>query len=120
MREEVKNWWKSGQKDAETARYNLDGDKLEAAAFFAQQAAEKALKALQIKKLSEFERTHDLVALAKSLDSPTEIIRFCETITPFCTMPRYPDVKITYDKQKFSSVINAIEKVGEWVKQNLK
>ncbi|MFQ6129761.1 MAG: HEPN domain-containing protein [Candidatus Hadarchaeaceae archaeon] len=119
MRGEVKNWWKSGKNDLETARYNLNGNRLDAAAFFAQQAAEKVLKALQIKKLGKFERTHDLILLAKSVDAPMEVIQLCELIAPFYTVTRYPDVLVSYDKRKVSSVVEASEKVGEWVGRNL-
>ncbi|MEA1904749.1 MAG: HEPN domain-containing protein [Candidatus Hadarchaeota archaeon] len=87
---------------------------------FAQQAAEKALKALQIKKLGRFERTHDLIMLAKSVDAPIEVIQLCELIAPFYTITRYPDVRVSYDERKVSSVIDASEKVGKWVEQNLK
>jgi HEPN domain-containing protein len=120
VREEVKNWIKSGEKDLETAKYNLTGDRLDAAAFFAQQATEKALKSLQIEKLGRFEKTHDLVLIAKSVGAPPEMIDLCELIAPFYTVTRYPDVLAPYDKEKVSSVVEACEKVVEWVKRLLK
>lgn len=120
MREEVSNWLKRALNDLDTARYNLNGKRYDAAAFFAQQAAEKALKALQIKRLGRFERTHDLVLLAKSVNSPKEIIQLCGIVAPFYTITRYPDVEIPYDKSKISSVVEASEKVVAWVEQNLR
>lgn len=99
MEEEIENWWESGKKDLETARYNLSGDRLDAAAFLAQQAAEKSLKALQIKKFGKFEKTHDLVLLAKSINALMGTIQLCELITPFYTVTRYPDVRVPYDKK---------------------
>ena len=47
---EAEKWWEKAKKDLVTAEYNLKGDMLDAAAFFAQQAVEKALKSLEIKK----------------------------------------------------------------------
>ncbi len=120
MEEEIKNWLESGKNDLKTASYNLDGGRLDAAAFFAQQAAEKFLKAMQIKKLGKFEKTHDLVLLAKSVGAPTRIIKLCEILAPFYTVTRYPDVRISYGKEKVSSAVEASEKVGRWVEQNLR
>ena len=50
MDNEIKKWLKKGKSDIITAKYNLDGNKLDAAAFYCHQAAEKALKALYILK----------------------------------------------------------------------
>jgi len=117
---EAEEWWGKAKKDLETADYNLKGYMLDAAAFFAQQAAEKALKSLQIKKLGKFEKVHDLVLLAKSIDAPEEIIKFSEVIAPFYTITRYPDVEVSYDKKKVSSIIEASKEVVKWVKEELK
>lgn len=46
MRLEILRFWEQAQEDLETARYNSAGGKFYAAAFFCQQAVEKALKAL--------------------------------------------------------------------------
>jgi len=53
---EAEEWWGKARKDLETADYNLKGNMLDAAAFFAQQAAEKALKSLQIKSSGSLKR----------------------------------------------------------------
>ena len=53
---ESSRWWKHSLSDLETAEYNLKGGMLNAAAFYAQQAAEKALKAVQIEKLGRYSR----------------------------------------------------------------
>ena len=50
MMEEIKKWLEQAEKDFETAKYNLEGDKIEAGMFFLQQSVEKALKAVHIKK----------------------------------------------------------------------
>jgi HEPN domain-containing protein len=46
MKKEVKNWLEQAEHDIEVAEYNLEGNMLDAAAFYSQQAAEKALKSL--------------------------------------------------------------------------
>jgi len=157
---EAQAWWKKAKGDLDVAKYNLDGDMLDAAAFFAQQAAEKALKSLQnivrhktiynltcfpgmsnppyspfskggfrgifirsyagyYKKFAKFEKTHDLVLIAKHIGAPEKVIALTEKITPFYTITRYPDVEISYDKREVSSIIEASEEVMEWVKREL-
>jgi len=44
MKKEVKIWLEEAEHDIDVAEYNLEGNMLDAAAFFSQQAAEKALK----------------------------------------------------------------------------
>lgn len=117
---ETSKWWNHSRSDLEIAEYNLKGDMLNAAAFYAQQATEKALKALQIETLGRFERTHDLVYLAKSVDATPEVLQLCELIAPFYTVTRYPDVEVSFGKGEVSSVVEACREVVEWVRQNLK
>ena len=119
MKQEAENWWRSARSDLETARYNLDGERLSAAAFYAQQATEKALKSLQIVRLRKFQKTHDLVLLAKSVDAPREIMELCEIIGPFYTVTRYPDVRVPYDKDTVRSVLQGSVEVLEWARDNL-
>ncbi len=118
--EEAEKWWEKAKEDLETAEYNLKGDMLNAAAFFAQQAVEKALKSLEIKKLGKFEKVHDLVLLAKHVNAPGRVIELSEKITPFYTITRYPDVEISYNKGEVSFIIKASNEVLEWVKRELK
>ncbi|MDY6866125.1 MAG: HEPN domain-containing protein [Halobacteriota archaeon] len=99
MKEEVKNWWKCAKEDLDVAEYCLEGDKIDAAAFYSQQSAEKALKTLQIQKLNRFDKTHDLLVLAKSINAPEEILTECGKITPFFIITRYQDGEIFYKKE---------------------
>ena len=46
MDEQVKKWIEKANRDIDSAKYNLKGNRFEEACFFAQQATEKALKAL--------------------------------------------------------------------------
>jgi HEPN domain-containing protein len=89
---EYEEWIAKADQDLDTVNYNLKGDKFEVAAFFMQQAAEKALKSLQIKKLGKFFKTHYLVSLSKKLKAPKEILSFSKLLTPAYQYTRYPDV----------------------------
>jgi len=99
MKKETIDWLKKANDDIKTADFNLKGRRLDAAAFYSQQASEKALKAIQIEKLGNFRKIHDLVALAQSVNATDEIKKSCSIISPFYTIIRYPDV-IEKDKQE--------------------
>ena len=86
MKQEVKNWFEKAKSDLITAEYNLDGNMLDAAAFYSQQAAEKALKALYIERFNELWKIHDLVRLAKKINAPVKITELCAKITPAYTV----------------------------------
>jgi len=120
MKTEAKEWLEKAREDLDVAEYNLKGNKLSAAAFYFQQAAEKALKALQIEKLNRFERTHDLVILAKSLDTPKEIIEICESVTIYYVITRYPNSKQEYTKKDIMNAGNGSKKVIRWIEEMLK
>lgn len=50
MRAEIRIWWDQATADLRTSEVNLRADCYYASVFFAQQAVEKALKALVLKK----------------------------------------------------------------------
>lgn len=66
MRVEASRWWRRAVDDLETARVTLGARRWAPTVFFAQQAAEKALKAVWLERTGEAPpRTHDLVRLAE-------------------------------------------------------
>lgn len=122
-REETKNWLKQAEDDFGTAEVCLKNGRFNASAFHSQQAAEKALKALQIQKLGRFDRAHDLVALASTVNAPPEIMTCCIRLTPYYTVTRYPDVgrtAIVVVEDTGRDLLEKSRRVTEWVKQTLK
>ncbi|MBI2971448.1 MAG: HEPN domain-containing protein [Candidatus Aenigmarchaeota archaeon] len=120
MKNETKAWLKKAKEDIETARYNLKGKKLNAAVFFAQQAAEKSLKAVQIERLGRFDRIHDLLTLAKSVSAPESVVESCASVNPYYTITRYPDSEDKTDEKTAKSLLKSSRKVLTWAKQTLK
>lgn len=58
--------------------------------FHAQQAAEKAIKAVYLSRALDFDRIHDLKALLDGLDDvPTDVASAAQ-LTPFAVLMRYP------------------------------
>jgi HEPN domain-containing protein len=120
MKKEVKIWLEKSEKDLVTAKYNLQGDQIEAGLFFLQQSAEKALKALYIKKFKSLIKVHDLVLLARKLKAPKEIIELCKKLTPAYQYTRYPDVSPVENIQESASIfLEYCEKIVKWVKKSI-
>ena len=113
MKEETKQWLRKSEEDLKTARYNFDGSKLDTAAFFCQQAAEKALKAFQIEKLNRFDKIHDLVKLARSIKANAKIIKMAEELNPHYIATRYPIAEV-YDKEDVKTYIKLAEEIIKW------
>lgn len=119
MREEVKKWIGKAEKDLKIAEYNLNGNMLDAVVFYSQQAAEKALKALLLKKIEKFPKTHDLTKLAKLIKSPDRIIELCSKINPGYIVSRYPDQSEEYSKKECEDILSWTKEILRWTKENL-
>ncbi len=116
-REAALAWWEKGKQDIDVAEYNLAGGKLGAAAFYSEQAVEKALKALVILRFDEVSKTHELVALSRTLKAPKDIENLCAKINPAYTVTRYPDAGGDFDKSDVEEIFAAAKKVLKWVEK---
>lgn len=88
-------------------------------AFLCQQSVEKGLKALYIKKYNKLWKIHDLIELAKKVDANSEIFDVCAKLNSAYIETRYPDVPISYTKKEIMELLDNIEKVLKWIKENL-
>jgi HEPN domain-containing protein len=119
MMEEVRFWLKKGERDLDSARFNLEGKRYDVAAFLSQQAAEKALKALYILKHKELWKIHDLVKLGEKLSAPNDILALCEKLTQHYITARY-NIDAEYTESDVREAINDSSKVIEWTRKKLK
>ena len=119
MKDETKEWLSKAEEDFKTAEFLFKGKKLPAASFYSQQAAEKALKALQIAKYRKFDKVHDLSILGKKVDADENILKVCEKLTPFYVRTRYPDSIESYDRNVVKEAVNNSKEVLVWVKSQL-
>ena len=88
-------------------------------AFHAQQAAEKALKALWVEKHDELPpRTHALHVLAKNLGL-NDIVDVARTVSSVYYISRYPDAGPRLTRQDALDVISAAECILDRVKEVL-
>ena len=91
------------------------------AAFHAQQAAEKALKALLVAYGVPAPRTHDLWELIDLLGKKTDTSYLrgidAEELTYYAVEPRYPGPPIIREEAEYA--LDKASKVVDWVKQQL-
>ena len=126
MREESESWWEQALEDLDTSKYNLKGGKYYASVFFAQQSAEKALKALYIEENRELpQRTHNMLKLAERIGVSDEIFESVIELNPEYFMTRYPDAANgvpakMYTEKKAIIHLEKAEMVIEWVKSQMK
>jgi HEPN domain-containing protein len=85
------SWMLRAKKDIDTAKLLLDNGRFEESAFFSQQAAEKAMKAVIIKKSGKLRKIHDLVELGKDVRLPAELLDEAKELTMAYIYSRYPD-----------------------------
>ena len=92
MKEEVKRWMEQAGADLKSAKHSLRSKDYYLSAFMCQQAAEKILKSLYLKKYGELRKIHDLAYFAKKLNLSEDLIEKCEELTKAYVETRYPDL----------------------------
>lgn len=124
MRDETRSWLAQAREDLETAKF-LATSRYYAAVFFAQQAAEKALKALYIEVHRDFPpKNHNLLELCRALSAPADILEAARELNPEYFTTRYPDAAVgipaeMYSEQSAKVHLEACEKVMTWTESLL-
>ena len=126
MRAETERWLRYAGEDLLTARVTLTGKRQAAASFHAQQAAEKALKALWVERKGlEPPRTHDLVRLAEETGLPSEWLEELDVLSRVYLVSRYPealaeDVPLHgIDDVGAQAHLALAERIVVWIEQQL-
>ena len=124
MRKESQRLWQQALHDLDTAEKLLDIQVYYASVFFAEQAAEKALKALHIEKKRKMEFTHDLIELAEGLDAPEDVGRAAAELSPDYVVTRYPNAANAipahlYGSESARMHLEYGRKVVEWARGQL-
>lgn len=124
VHEEIKLWLEQSSDDFKAAKYNFKGSQFHVTALLVQQAVEKGLKALFIHKFGEVPKVHDLVFLAKRLEIPEKLLRYCKKISPFYIETRYPDAKgfrktADFTPRECQEAIENCEEIIVWIKTQI-
>lgn len=126
VNEKISFWINAGNYDLKTAGFMQKSSRYIYTAFLCQQAIEKYLKALCIKKTSqEAPRTHNLVYLAGLLEleiGDAELKLFTD-LTSYYIEGRYPTYKQKVarilSKKKAANILVETKRIIKWLKSNL-
>jgi len=116
--EDPREWLNRARSNLLQARTAQPGIYLEDLCFQAQQAAEKAIKALLIHRHVDFPYVHDLAQLLTLLEQAGETIpqpiRQAERLTRFAVFTRYPGLAPSVDAHEYADAVNLAEHVVRW------
>ncbi len=123
MRPMAEPWWEQAQADLEASRWKIQGNHYDVAAERAQQAAEKALKALYIEQndaLAPY--VHDLDQLGRLVGgAPPSVQADLTALNPAFVLSRYPAPGTTIPPTRLVDVgaatayLEAAERILTWV-----
>lgn len=122
VRPEADQLVRQAERDLVNAAKNVDIDAFEVAAFLAEQAVEKHLKAAWIVvKREGSPRTHSLTELGDGLDVTPELRKHLVYLNADYTVARYPDAANgvpyeIYDRPTAESKVRAAEEVFVWLR----
>ena len=120
MREEVKNWWKQAKDDLGKAKILFNNRKYDGTTFYCQQAVEKSLKALSLKRFNKIRKIHDLVELGKEVNLPDDLLNRAKELTQAYIYSRYPDIgRVKNIKGVADNYLKYTAEIIKWVKKNL-
>ncbi len=116
-------WLNHARSNLALARNRVPGVYLEHLCFEAQQAAEKAIKALMMRRGIWFPYVHDLGALLSLLEEAGETIPpavdEARKLTPYAATTRYPGVAQRMNEETYAEAVELAELVVRWVEDRL-
>ena len=121
--DDPREWMNRARSNLARAKRRVPEDYLEDLCFDAQQAAEKAIKAVFTGRGVEFPYTHDVGRLLSLLeeagDTIPEEIRQAEILTDYAWVSRYPSAVPPVSVQAYADAIRMAETVVRWAEECL-
>ncbi|MBI2999118.1 MAG: HEPN domain-containing protein [Deltaproteobacteria bacterium] len=119
--DDPREWLNRARSNLARAKVKHKGVYLEDLCFDAQQAAEKAIKALLIKRDVAFPYVHDLAELLTSLEKAGqeihESIRQAERPSKFAVFTRYPGMGPLIKEKEYKESVRIAERVVKWAEK---
>lgn len=118
--DDPREWLNRAYSNLTMAKRDVEGVYLEDLCFLTQQAAEKAIKALLIKRGVEFPYVHDLAQLLTLLERAgqeiPEPVREAEKLTRFAVLTRYPGLMSPIKPEEYKQAMVVAKQVVQWAK----
>src|SRR6266446_7005069 len=116
--DDPREWLNRARSNLARARAMIPGVYLEDLCFDAQQAAEKAVKAVFIHRGWAFPYTHDLTRLLGLLDRSSlkipKYVRRADELTRFAVETRYPGLSGPVTQRQYRTMVRIAEAVLKW------
>lgn len=121
MRKTAEACWAQARANYAAAVTLLDAGVYFASVFFAQQAAEQALRAANIQKLQKIPRGHNLIQMANALDAPLEVMNSAAELNPEFLATRNPETVSgvpaqNYDRKAARLHLRCAQLIVDWIK----
>ncbi len=121
--DDPREWLNRARSNLLSAKNRIPGVYLEDLCFDAEQAAEKAIKAVMIMRGIDFPYTHDLASLMTTLEAhgePTpDTIRRTAKLTGYAVHTRYPSLEEPVSEQEYAEAIEIAEAVVRWAEERV-
>ena len=121
--DDPQEWLNRARSDLSMAQAEIPGVYLEDFCFHAQQAAEKALKALLIHRNIRFRYVHNVGELIGALEQAggdvPETVREAASLTDFAVEARYPGLGEPVTPEERQQVVSLAEAIVLWVEQQI-
>ena len=121
--DDPREWLNRARSNLALAKNRVPDAYLEDLCFEAQQAAEKAIKAVMIARKIEFPYVHDLARLLSLLDAVgepiPETVRRAEELTLYATEGRYPGLTNPAVESEYTEALAIAEAVVGWAEERI-
>lgn len=121
--DDPREWLNRAKSSFAMAKNRVPDAYLEDLCFGAQQAAEKAIKAVMISRNIDFPYVHDLALLLSILEKDGENVpdevRRATILTPYAVDIRYPSIEQPVSEQDYRDAIEIAEAVIQWATDRL-
>ena len=116
-------WINRASSDLAIAGTRIKDAYIEDLCYHAQQASEKALKALLLYKIHKFPYTHDLSELLGLIEQNgivvPDVIKDCAGMTEYAVEGRYPGFNEPLSEDDWRNSVKKTEEVINWVKSQV-
>ena len=121
--DDPREWMNRARSNLARSKSRMPGVYLEDLCFDAQQAAEKAIKAVMIARNIEFPYVHDLAHLLSLIEEGGEAIpvaiRQADELTKYATIMRYPGGIRPISEPEYQEAVAIAEAVVRWAEERL-